>query len=79
MEKDRGQGYVEGLERMLKGSQLSLKDAMAHFQEMCSKIIPEKNFPEDQRNPATARRKISAVLSAEPAARERGGGIWIPG
>jgi hypothetical protein len=47
MEKGRGQGYVEGLERMLKGSQLSLKDAMAHFQEMCSKIIPEKDLPEE--------------------------------
>jgi hypothetical protein len=47
MEKDRGQGYVEGLERMLKGSQLSLKDAMSHFQEMCRKIIPEKDPPEE--------------------------------
>jgi hypothetical protein len=47
MEKDRGQGYVEGLERMLKGSQLSLKDTMAHFQEMCSKITREKDLPEE--------------------------------
>jgi hypothetical protein len=47
MEKDRGQGYVEGLERMLKGTQLSLKDAMAHFQEMCSKITAERNLPEE--------------------------------
>lgn len=47
MEKDRGQGYVEGLERMLKGSQLSLKDAMAHFQEMCSKMTRGKNLPEE--------------------------------
>ncbi len=47
MEKDRGQGYVEGLERMLKGSQFSLKDAMAHFQEMCRKIIPEKDLPDE--------------------------------
>jgi hypothetical protein len=47
MEKERGQGYVAGLERMLKASQLSLKDTMAHFQEMCSKVTPERNLPEE--------------------------------
>jgi hypothetical protein len=47
MEKERGQGYVAGLERMLKDSQLSLKNSMAHFQEMCSKITPERNLPEE--------------------------------
>ncbi len=47
MEKERGQGYVEGLERMLKASQLSLKDTMAHFQEMCSKVTPERDLPEE--------------------------------
>jgi len=47
MEKERGQGYVAGLERMLKASQLSLKDTVAHFQEMCSKVTPERNLPEE--------------------------------
>ncbi len=47
MEKEKGQGYVAGLERMLKTSQLSLKDTMAHFQEICSKVTPERNLPEE--------------------------------
>ncbi len=47
MEKDQGQGYVAGLEQILKSSHLSLKDAVAHFQEMCQMVTPERNLPHD--------------------------------
>jgi len=47
MEKDKGQGYVAGLEQILKSSHLSLKDAVAHFQEMCQMVTPERNLPHD--------------------------------
>jgi len=47
MEKEQGQGYVAGLERILKSSHLSLRDAVAHFQEMCQMVTPERNLPHD--------------------------------
>ena len=47
MEKEQGQGYVAGLEQILKSSHLSLKDAVAHFQEMCQMVTPERNLPHD--------------------------------
>ena len=47
MEKDRIQGYVAGLEQILRSSYLSLKDAVAHFQDMCQMVTPERNLSHD--------------------------------
>jgi hypothetical protein len=44
---DPGQGYAAGLEQILKSSQLTLKDSIAHFQEMCHRVTPERNLPHD--------------------------------
>jgi hypothetical protein len=44
---DRGQGYVAGLEQILKSSQLALKESIAHFQEMCHMVTPERHLPHD--------------------------------
>ncbi|OGP73113.1 MAG: hypothetical protein A2W09_02030 [Deltaproteobacteria bacterium RBG_16_50_11] len=45
MEKDRLKGYATGLEQILKSTHLSLKEAIAHFQEICQRVTPEKNIP----------------------------------
>lgn len=47
MEKDGSQGYAAGLEQILKSSYLSLKDAVAHLQDMCQMVTPERNLPHD--------------------------------
>jgi hypothetical protein len=47
MEMDPGQGYAAGLEQIFKSSQLALKDSIAHFQEMCHMVTPERNLPHD--------------------------------
>lgn len=44
---DPGQGYAAGLEQILKGSQLALKDSIAHFQEMCHMVTADRNVPHD--------------------------------
>jgi hypothetical protein len=44
---DPGRAYAAGLEQMLKSSQLALKDSIAHFQEMCHLVTPERNLPHD--------------------------------
>jgi hypothetical protein len=47
MEMDQGQGYAAGLEQILKSCQLALKDSIAHFQEICQMVTPERNLPHD--------------------------------
>ena len=47
MEKDRLQGYVAGLEQILKSTHLWLKESIAHFQEICQRVTPERNVPSD--------------------------------
>ena len=47
MEKDRLQGYVAGLEQILKSTHLWLKETVAHFQEICQRVTPERNVPSD--------------------------------
>ncbi len=44
---DPGRAYAAGLEQMLKSSQLALKDSIAHFQEICHLVTPERNLPHD--------------------------------
>ena len=44
---DPGQGYAAGLEQILKSSQLALRDAVAHFQEMCHMVTPDRNLPHE--------------------------------
>jgi len=44
---DPGQGYAAGLEQILKSNQLALKDSIAHFQEMCRMVTPDRNLPHD--------------------------------
>lgn len=45
MEKDRIQGYVEGLEQILRNNHLALRETMTHFQEMVQMVRPDKSFP----------------------------------
>jgi len=44
---DPGRTYAAGVEQVLKSSQLALKDSIAHFQEMCHLVTPERNLPHD--------------------------------
>lgn len=45
MEKDRLQGYVSGLEQILRSTHLWLKETIVHFQEICQRVTPERNVP----------------------------------
>jgi hypothetical protein len=44
---DQGQGYATGLEQILKSYQFALKDSVAHLQEICHLVTPERNLPHD--------------------------------
>jgi len=45
MEKDRVQGYVAGLEQIVKNSHLSLRETTAHLQEIWQLVLPDKSVP----------------------------------
>ncbi len=44
---DQGRGYAAGLEEILKSRHLTLKETVAHFQEMCHVLSPDKSLPHD--------------------------------
>jgi hypothetical protein len=44
---DQGQGYAAGLEQILKSCHIALKESVAHFQEICHVVTPERNLPHD--------------------------------
>ena len=44
---DQGQGYASGLEQILKSCHITLKESIAHFQEICHLVTPERNLPHD--------------------------------
>lgn len=44
---EQGQGYAASLEQILKSSHLTLKESVAHFQEICHMVTPERNLPHD--------------------------------
>ena len=46
MDKDRVQGFVAGLEQILKNTHLSLKDEAAQFHELCQRVTPERHVPQ---------------------------------
>ena len=45
MEKDRVQGYVAGLEQIVKNNHLSLRETTAQLQEICQLVHPDKSVP----------------------------------
>lgn len=45
MEKERLQGYVAGLEQVLKNNHVALRETMAEFHEMVQMVSPERSFP----------------------------------
>ena len=45
MEKERVQGYVAGLEQVLKNNHLALRETMSEFHEMVQRVTPENSFP----------------------------------
>ncbi len=44
---DQGQRYAAGLEQILKSCHITLKESIAHFQEICHMVTPERNLPHD--------------------------------
>jgi len=47
MEKERVQGYVAGLEQVLRNNHFALRETMTRFHEMVQMVNPEKSFPKD--------------------------------
>jgi len=45
MEKDRVQGYVAGLEQVLKNNHLALRETMSELHDMVEMVTPERSFP----------------------------------
>jgi hypothetical protein len=45
MERGNFQGYVAGLERVIKNTHCDLREAMGQFQELCVMISPESDVP----------------------------------
>jgi hypothetical protein len=45
VEKEGFQGYVAGLEQILKNTHFDLKEAMDQFQDLCHRVSPERIVP----------------------------------
>ncbi|MGQ9645284.1 MAG: hypothetical protein ACUVWO_01945 [Thermodesulfobacteriota bacterium] len=44
---EQGQIYAAGLEQILRMGHLSLKESVAHFEEICHMVTPERSLPHD--------------------------------
>ena len=45
MESERVQGYIASLEQIVRNTYFDLSEAINEFQEMCQRVIPERNVP----------------------------------
>jgi hypothetical protein len=45
MEREKLQGYVSGLEQIMRNTHLELRGAMDQFQELCHRVSPERIVP----------------------------------
>jgi hypothetical protein len=45
VERERLQGYVSGLEQIMRNTHLDLREGMDQFQELCHRITPERIVP----------------------------------
>jgi hypothetical protein len=45
MERERLQGYVAGLEQIMRNTYLDLREGMGPFQELCLRVTPERMVP----------------------------------